>query len=317
LPFTEAFSALFQALRPLGALSGVFAVKFRGSFTALVTPFKNGSLDEKAFRDLVEWQISEGTSGLVPVGTTGESPTLSHDEHHKVVEWCIDQAKGRVPVIAGAGSNSTTEAVSLAKHAEKAGANAVLVVTPYYNKPTQEGMYVHFKAVNDAIGIPIIIYNIPPRSVVDMSVDTMKRLYELKNIAGVKDATANIGRVSQQRAAMGPDFIQLSGEDMTALAYNAAGGHGCISVSANVAPALCAQLQNATLSGDYAKALTIQDRLIPLHDAIFFEPGVAGAKCGLALLGRCQEILRSPLLPATAKTREAIKSAMVHAGLLN
>jgi 4-hydroxy-tetrahydrodipicolinate synthase len=290
---------------------------FRGSFTALVTPFKNGGLDESAFRKLVEWQISEGTDGLVPVGTTGESPTLSHDEHHKVVEWCVDQAKGRVPVIAGAGSNSTTEAVDLAKHAEKAGANAVLVVTPYYNKPTQEGMYTHFKAVNDAIGIPIIIYNIPPRSVVDMSVDTMKRLYELKNIAGVKDATANIARVSQQRAAMGPDFIQLSGEDMTALAYNAAGGHGCISVSSNVAPALCAQLQTATAAGDYAKALTIQDRLIPLHDAIFFEPGVAGAKCGLTLLGRCTEQVRSPLLPVSEKTREAIKKAMVHAGLLN
>ena len=290
---------------------------FRGSFTALVTPFKNGGLDETAFRNLVEWQIAEGTEGLVPVGTTGESPTLSHQEHHQVVEWCVDQAKGRVPVIAGAGSNSTTEAVDLAKHAEKAGANAVLVVTPYYNKPTQEGMYVHFKAVNDAIGIPIIIYNIPPRSVVDLSVDTMKRLYELKNIAGVKDATANLARVSQQRAAMGPDFIQLSGEDMTALAYNAAGGHGCISVTSNVAPALCAQLQNATAAGDYAKALTIQDRLIPLHDAIFFEPGVGGAKCGLSLLGRCSEQVRSPLVPVTEKTREAIKKAMVHAGLLN
>jgi len=292
-------------------------VKFRGSFTALVTLFKNGGLDEKAFRDLVEWQIAEGTQGLVPVGTTGESPTLSHDEHHKVVEWCIDQARGRVPVIAGAGSNNTTEAVSLARHAEKAGAAAVLVVTPYYNKPTQEGMYQHFKAVNDAIGIPIIIYNIPPRSVVDMSVDTMKRLYELKNIAGVKDATANIGRVSQQRHALGPDFIQLSGEDMTALAYNAAGGHGCISVTANVAPKLCAELQNASLSGDYAKALQIQDRLIPLHDAIFFEPGVAGAKAGLAMLGRCEEIVRLPLVTATAQTKDAIRSAMMHAGLLN
>jgi 4-hydroxy-tetrahydrodipicolinate synthase len=290
---------------------------FRGSFTALVTPFKNGGLDEAAFRDLVDWQIAEGTNGLVPVGTTGESPTLSHAEHHKVVEWCIDQAKGRVPVIAGAGSNSTAEAIDLAKHAEKAGADAVLVVTPYYNKPTQEGMYVHFKAVNDAIGIPIIIYNIPPRSVVDLSVDTMKRLYELKNIAGVKDATANLARVSQQRAAMGPDFIQLSGEDMTALAYNAAGGHGCISVTSNVAPALCAQLQSATAAGDYAKALNIQDRLTPLHDAIFFEPGVAGAKCGLTLLGRCSEQVRPPLLPVTEKTREAIKKAMVHAGLLN
>jgi 4-hydroxy-tetrahydrodipicolinate synthase len=290
---------------------------FRGSFTALVTPFKNGGLDEAAFRALVDWQIAEGTDGLVPVGTTGESPTLSHAEHHHVVEWCIDQAKGRVPVIAGAGSNSTTEAIDLAKHAEKAGADAVLVVTPYYNKPTQEGMYVHFKAVNDSIGIPIIIYNIPPRSVVDMSVDTMKRLYELKNIAGVKDATANLARVSQQRAAMGPDFIQLSGEDMTALAYNAAGGHGCISVTSNVAPALCAQLQIATAAGDYAKALNLQDRLSPLHDAIFFEPGVAGAKCGLTLLGRCTEQVRSPLVPVSEKTREAIKKAMVHAGLLN
>ena len=289
----------------------------RGSLTALVTPFKNGGLDEAAFRDLVDWQIAEGTDGLVPVGTTGESPTLSHAEHHNVVAWCIDQAKGRVPVIAGAGSNSTAEAIDLAKHAEKAGADAVLVVTPYYNKPTQEGMYVHFMAVNDAIGIPIIIYNIPPRSVVDMSVDTMKRLYELKNIAGVKDATADLARVSRQRAAMGPEFIQLSGEDMTALAYNAAGGHGCISVTSNVAPALCSELHRATAAGDYTKALNIQDRLIPLHDAIFFEPGVAGAKCGLTLLGRCSELVRPPLLSVTDKTREAIKKAMVHAGLLN
>src|SRR5580698_3730231 len=221
--------------------------RFRGSFTALVTPFKNGSVDEKAFRDLVDWQIAEGTNGLVPVGTTGESPTLNHDEHNKVVEWCVEQAHGRVPVVAGAGSNSTKEAVDLARHAEKAGADAVLVVTPYYNKPTQEGLYQHFKAVNDAIGIPIIIYNIPPRSVVDMSVETMKRLYELKNIAGVKDATGNVARVSLQRQHLGPDFIQLSGEDMTALAFNAAGGQGCISVVANVAPRLCAELQQATL----------------------------------------------------------------------
>src|ERR1700710_1934370 len=201
--------------------------RFRGSFTALVTPFKNGAVDEKMFRDLVEWQIAEGTNGLVPVGTTGESPTLSHDEHNKVVEWCVDQAKGRVPVVAGAGSNSTSEAVDLAKHAEKAGADAVLVVTPYYNKPTQEGMYHHFKVVNDAIGIPIIIYNIPPRSVVDMSVETMTRLFALKHIIGGKAPSANLARVSQQRHAMGPDFIQLTGEDMTALAHMAAGGHGC------------------------------------------------------------------------------------------
>src|SRR3954469_19354926 len=201
---------------------------FRGSFTALVTPFKNGSLDEAAFRSLVNWQITEGTHGLVPVGTTGESPTVSHDEHKRVVEWCIDEAKGRVPVIAGAGSNSTKEAVELSQHAEEAGADAVLIVTPYYNKPTQEGLYQHFKAINDAIGIPIIMYNIPGRSIVDINVETMARLYELKNISGVKDATANMTRVSQQRAAMGDDFNQLSGEDITALGFNAHGGHGCI-----------------------------------------------------------------------------------------
>jgi 4-hydroxy-tetrahydrodipicolinate synthase len=290
---------------------------FRGSYTALVTPFKNGELDEAGFRGLVNWQIQEGSHGLVPVGTTGESPTLSHDEHHKVVEWCVAEAKGRVPVIAGAGSNSTREAVSLARHAEKAGADAVLVVTPYYNKPTQEGMYQHFKAVNDAIGIPIIIYNIPPRSVVDMSVETMTRLFELKNIAGVKDATANLARVSQQRHAMGPDFVQLSGEDMTALAYMAAGGHGCISVVANVAPKLCADLMTAVLKGDYAMGLKVQDRLVPLHDAVFKEPGLAGAKHGLKLLGRIEEDIRLPMMPVTPPTGKVIRDAMVYAGLLN
>src|SRR6185369_17066378 len=231
--------------RRLGGSFMAAKTNFRGSFTALVTPFKNGSLDEAAFRGLVNWQISEGTNGLVPVGTTGESPTLSHDEHKRVVEWCIEEAKGRVPVVAGAGSNSTREAVELSQHAEKAGADAVLVVTPYYNKPTQEGLYQHFKAINDAIGIPIIIYNIPPRSVIDMSVDTMKRLYELKNIAGVKDATASMVRVSQQRAAMGEDFNQLSGEDATIIGYMAHGGHGCISVTSNVAPRLCSEFQAA------------------------------------------------------------------------
>ena len=291
--------------------------EFRGSYTALVTPFKNGALDEAAFRALVDWQIAEGSHGLVPVGTTGESPTLSHAEHMQIVEWCVDEAKGRVPVIAGAGSNSTKEAVSLAVHAEKAGADAVLVVTPYYNKPTQEGMYHHFKAVNDAIGVPIFIYNIPPRSVVDMSVETMTRLFELKNIAGVKDATANLARVSQQRHAMGPDFIQLSGEDMTALAYMAAGGHGCISVVANVAPKACADLMTAVLKGDYAGALKIQDRLTPLHDAIFKEPGLAGAKHGLRLLGRIDEEVRLPLMTVTPPTGQVIRDAMVHAGLLN
>ncbi len=291
--------------------------KFSGSLTALVTPFKNGGLDEGAFRALVSWQIEQGSHGLVPVGTTGESPTLSHDEHRMVTEWCVDEAKGRVPVIAGAGSNSTREAVDLARHAETAGADALLVVTPYYNKPTQEGMYEHFKAVNDAVGIPIFIYNIPPRSVIDMSVETMTRLFELKNIAGVKDATANLARVSQQRHAMGEDFIQLSGEDMTALAYMAAGGHGCISVVANVAPKLCADLMTAVRKGDYATGLKIQDRLIPLHDAVFKEPGVAGAKHGLKLLGRIEEKVRLPLVPVTPPTGKAIRDAMVHAGLLN
>ncbi|WP_454814402.1 4-hydroxy-tetrahydrodipicolinate synthase [Labrys neptuniae] len=291
--------------------------KFRGSLTALVTPFRDGAIDEKGFRDLIDWQIAEGTSGLVPVGTTGESPTLSHAEHHKAVEICISQANGRVPVIAGAGSNNTVEAIDLAVHAEKAGADAVLVVTPYYNKPTQEGLYQHFKAVNDAVGIPIFIYNIPPRSVVDMSVETMKRLYELKNIVGVKDATGNLARVSQQRQQLGADFIQLSGEDMTALAFNAAGGQGCISVVSNIAPRLCADLQEATLRGDYASALEIQDRLIPLHGATFLEPGLAGAKCGLAMLGRLKEEVRLPLLPVTDAARTQIQQAMVHAGLLN
>jgi 4-hydroxy-tetrahydrodipicolinate synthase len=251
------------------------------------------------------------------VGTTGESPTLSHDEHKQVVEWCIAEARGRAPVVAGAGSNNTAEAIDLARHAEKAGADALLVVTPYYNKPTQEGLYQHFKAVNDAVGLPILIYNIPPRSVVDMSNATMARLYELKNIVGVKDATGNLARVSQQRHLMGPDFIQLSGEDMTALAYNAAGGHGCISVVSNVAPRLCADMQALSLRGDYAAALAVQDRLTPLHDAIFMEPGLAGAKAGLNLLGRMNEEVRLPLLPATPAAKETIRKAMVHAGLLN
>jgi 4-hydroxy-tetrahydrodipicolinate synthase len=292
-------------------------LSLKGSITALVTPFKNGGIDEEAFAAHVDWQIKSGTTGLVPVGTTGESPTLSHEEHRRVVELCVKEAKGRVPVVAGAGSNCTEEAVELARHAEEVGADAALVVTPYYNKPTQEGLYQHFKAVNDAIGIPIIIYNIPPRSVVDMSVDTMKRLYELKNIVGVKDATGNLARVSLQRQAMGPDFIQLSGEDMTALASMAAGGHGCISVVSNVAPGPCAALLEACFAGDYAEALRLQDRLTPLHAAIFLEPGVSGAKHGLALLGRCEEKMRLPLLPVGAATGAAIKAAMVHAGVLN
>src|SRR5713226_6733384 len=290
---------------------------FRGSFTALVTPFQNGTVDEKAFRALVVWQIDEGTKGLVPVGTTGESPTLSHDEHKQVVEWCIAEARGRVPVIAGAGSNSTREAIDLAQHAEKAGADAALVVTPYYNKPTQEGLYHHFKAINDAIGIPIVIYNIPPRSVIDMSVDTMKRLYELKNIAGVKDATANMARVSQQRAAMGEDFNQMSGEDITALGFMAHGGHGCISVTSNVAPRLCAEFQAACLKGDFAAALMLQDKLAPLHINLFVETSPAPVKYALSLIGKCSNTLRLPMVPASEKAQVAVRDAMVHAGLIN
>src|SRR6266487_6089028 len=290
---------------------------FRGSFTALVTPFKNGSLDEAAFRSLVSWQIAEGTNGLVPVGTTGESPTVSHDEHKQVVEWCIEQAKGRVPVIAGAGSNSTAEAIELSRHAEKAGANAVLVVTPYYNKPTQEGLYQHFKAINDAVGIPILIYNIPARSVIDMSVETMTRLFELRNIAGVKDATANVVRVSQQRAAMGEGFNQLSGEDASALGFMAHGGHGCISVTANVAPRLCAEFQEACLKGDYRTALSLQDKLMPLHTALFLETNPAPAKYALSVLGKCADTVRLPMVRLAEKTKAAVREAMVHAGLIN
>jgi 4-hydroxy-tetrahydrodipicolinate synthase len=265
----------------------------------------------------VDWQIAEGTSGLVPVGTTGESPTLSHDEHGQIVQWCIEQAKGRVPVVAGAGSNSTKEAIELAQHAQESGADAVLVVTPYYNKPTQEGMYQHFKAINDAIRIPIIIYNIPPRSVIDMSVETMKRLFELDNIAGVKDATANVVRVSQQRAAMGEGFNQLSGEDATALGFMAHGGHGCISVTSNVAPRLCAEFQNACLKGDYATALKLQDKLMPLHTALFIETNPAPAKYALSLLGKCADTVRLPMVRLADKTKAAVREAMVHAGLIN
>jgi 4-hydroxy-tetrahydrodipicolinate synthase len=290
---------------------------FRGSFTALVTPFKNGALDEKAFRDIVEWQIVEGTNGLVPVGTTGESPTLSHDEHKQVVEWCVDQADGRVPVIAGAGSNSTAEAIELSRHAESAGADAVLIVTPYYNKPTQEGLYQHYKAINDAVGIPIIIYNIPGRSIVDMSVDTMARLYELKNIAGVKDATANMARVSQQRAAMGSDFNQLSGEDITALGFMGHGGHGCISVTSNVAPRLCSEFQAACLKGDFAAALKLQDKLTPLHINLFVETSPAPIKFAMSLIGKCANTVRLPMVPASEKAQTAVRQAMVHAGLIN
>jgi 4-hydroxy-tetrahydrodipicolinate synthase len=289
----------------------------RGSITALVTPFKDGKVDEEAFRGLVNWQVEEGVHGLVPVGTTGESPTLSHQEHDRVVEICVQETKGRVPVIAGAGSNSTAEAVAFSRNAEKVGADALLIVTPYYNKPTQEGLYHHYKAINDAVGIPIVIYNIPGRSVIDMSVDTMARLFELKNIVGVKDATANIARVSLQRQAMGPDFVQLSGEDATALGFMAHGGHGCISVTSNIAPRLCSDMQEFCLKGDYSSALQVQDRLMPLHTAIFIETNPSPTKYALSVLGRMTDEVRLPMLPVSDGTKQAVRSAMTHAGLIN
>lgn len=289
---------------------------FRGSYTALITPMRDGAVDEEAFRRLVEWQIAEGTDGLVPVGTTGESPTLSHAEHHRVVELCIEAAGGRVPVIAGTGSNNTSEAISLTKHAAKAGADGALVVMPYYNKPTQEGMYQHFKAVQDATDLPIFIYNIPGRSVVNMTVDTMARLYELPNIVGVKDATADLARVSLQRHAMGESFIQFSGEDATALGLMAHGGHGCISVTANVAPALCARFHDCCLAGDFAGALAIQDKLMPLHAALFLESSPAPVKYAASVLGLCEPEVRLPLVEPMAWTRTHVREAMAHAGLI-
>jgi len=291
----------------------------RGSLTALVTPFeKSGRFDEKAFRAFVEWQIAEGTKGLVPVGTTGESPTLSHGEHRNVVKVCVEVAKGRVPVVAGAGSNNTEEAIGLVQYAEKAGADAALVVTPYYNKPTQRGLYAHFAAVAKATSLPIIIYNIPPRSVIDMTPEIMGQLaHDFKNIVGVKDATGKVERVSEQRMTCGKDFIQLSGEDASALGFNAHGGVGCISVTSNVAPRLCSEFQEATLSGDSAKALDLQDRLLPLHKAIFMEPGVSGSKYALSRLGKIENVVRSPLVTVEASTAEKIDAALKHAGLIN
>ena len=289
---------------------------FKGSFPALVTPFKNGALDLVTLKHLVEWHIAQGSHGLVPVGTTGESPTLSHDEHRQVVEEVVRVVAGRIPVIAGAGSNNTAEGIDLIRHAQKVGANAALVVTPYYNKPTQAGLIAHFTALHDACTLPIVIYNIPGRSVVDMLPDTMGTLAKLPRIIGVKDATGKIERVPMQRAACGKEFIQLSGEDATALGFNAHGGVGCISVTVNVAPKLCAEFQEATLRGDYATALEYQDRLMPLHEAIFIEPGLAGAKYGLSLLGMCAEEVRLPLLTLTDGTKAKIKAAMQFAGLI-
>ncbi len=289
----------------------------RGSLPAMVTPFKDGEVDEAGLRALVDWHIAEGSHGLVPCGTTGESPTLSHSEHERVVEIVIDQAAGRVPVIAGAGSNNTTESISLMRHAQRVGADAALVVTPYYNKPTQEGLFQHYKALHDCCELPIIIYNIPSRSVIDMSPETMGRLAEMPRIIGVKDATGDVTRVSHQRATCGHDFVQLTGEDASALGHSAHGGVGCISVTGNVAPRLCSEFQEALLSGDRAKALALQDRLLPLHTAIFMEPGLAGAKYGLSLLGKVENTTRLPLVPVTEVVEGRIRAAMVHAGLIN
>jgi 4-hydroxy-tetrahydrodipicolinate synthase len=290
---------------------------FKGSITALVTPFKDNQLDEDAFQRFVEWQISQGTHGLVPVGTTGESPTLSHDEHKRVVQLCIETANGRVPVIAGAGSNNTAEAIDFMQYAKSAGADGALIVTPYYNKPTQSGLYAHFKALNDCADLPIIIYNIPGRSVIDMSIDTMARLSQLPNIVGVKDATADIARTSLQRAKIGTDFIQLSGEDSTALAVMAHGGHGCISVTANIAPALCSKFQIACMEGNYKQALVIQDQLMPLHETLFIETNPAPAKYAASVLGHMNENVRLPLVTVCQKTRDLVRAAMVSAGVIN
>ncbi|HYZ61586.1 MAG TPA: 4-hydroxy-tetrahydrodipicolinate synthase [Acetobacteraceae bacterium] len=291
---------------------------FKGSLVALITPMRDdGAVDEAAFRHFVDWQIGQGTDGIVPVGTTGESPTLSHDEHKRVVEIAVEVAKGRVPVIAGTGSNSTAEAIELTKHAKDAGADAALVVTPYYNKPTQEGLYLHFAAIADAVDLPIVIYNIPPRSVVDMSVDTMARLAKHKNIIGVKDATANLTRPLHTRRACGTEFCQLSGEDHTALAFLAAGGMGCISVTANVAPRLCSEMHRAWQGGEIDRAMQIQDRLVPLHDALFVETSPGPVKYAASLLGHGTEHCRLPLAPVMDSTRERVRGAMQHAGLLN
>jgi len=289
---------------------------FKGSITALVTPFSNGRLDEKAFAALVEWQIEQGTDGLVPCGTTGESPTLTHDEHDRVVELCVKVAKGRVPVIAGTGSNSTAEAVRLTAHAKEAGADAALLVSPYYNKPTQEGLFRHYETVAKAVNIPIIVYNIPGRSVVDISVETMKRLAEIPNIVGVKDATADLARPLRTRIACGPDFIQLSGEDATVTAFLAQGGVGCISVTSNIAPALCARLHAAWAKGDLETCFAIRDKLAPLHDALFCENNPTGPKYALSLLGKCSPELRMPLVELSEPSKRRVEAAMKGLGLI-
>ncbi|OAN44062.1 4-hydroxy-tetrahydrodipicolinate synthase [Paramagnetospirillum marisnigri] len=289
---------------------------FKGSITALITPFRDGKVDEKSFQDLVAWQIAEGTHALVPCGTTGESPTLSHAEHHRVVELCIEAAKGRVPVIAGAGSNSTEEAIDLSRHAKKAGADAVLVVAPYYNKPTQEGLFRHYEAIAKAVDIPIIVYNIPGRSVVDISIDTFQRLAALPTIVGVKDATGDLVRPLRARLALGPNFCQLSGEDATAIPFNAQGGVGCISVTSNVAPKLCAQMQNAWAAGDLKTCAALNEKLMPLHDALFCETSPAPVKYAASLLGKSTPDVRLPLVPASDNARKRVEAAMKAAGLI-
>jgi 4-hydroxy-tetrahydrodipicolinate synthase len=290
---------------------------FKGSFVALITPFKNGHVDEKAFQDLVDWQIKEGTHGLVPCGTTGESPTLSHEEHHRVIELCIEAANHRVPVVAGTGSNSTAEAISLTKHAKQAGADGALVVSPYYNKPTQEGLYQHFKSIAEAADFPVIVYNIPPRCVVDISVETMARLAKVRNIVGVKEATGDVTRFTRHRREIGSDFVQLSGDDALALAQMAHGGMGCISVTANIAPRQLSEFQNACLAGDFAKARTIHDRLAPLHESLFVETSPAPVKYAASLLGKCSPKVRLPLVEPQEATKQRVRHAMVGAGLLN
>lgn len=292
------------------------SARLRGSITALVTPFRAGKVDEKAFQSLVEWQIAEGTGGLVPCGTTGESPTLSHQEHHRVIELAIEAAAGRVPVIAGTGSNATDEAISLTRHAKAAGADAALVVAPYYNKPTQEGLYAHFKAIQE-VGLPVIVYNIPGRCVVDIAVATMARLARLPHIVGVKEATGDVSRFSRHREAIGPDFVQLCGDDALALGAMAMGGHGCISVTSNVVPRACAEFQKACLAGDFARALTLQDRLMPLHEALFIETNPAPTKYALSRLGRIAPDVRLPMVPVAETTAAAVDAALKRAGALN
>ena len=293
---------------------------FKGSIVALITPFNKNKLDEDSYISLIDFHLKNGTKGLVPAGTTGECPTLNHNEHERVIELCVRESKGKIPVIAGTGSNSTDEAISLTKYAEKIGANAALVVTPYYNKPTQEGLYQHFKAINDNCSIPIIIYNIPPRSVVDMSVDTMSRLFELKNIVGVKDATGDLNRVDQQKKKMGPDFIQLSGEDGTALEFNMRGGVGCISVTANVAAKLCSSFQEASLSKNnsnlIAKAKEINEKLMPLHKSLFIESSPSPVKYAASLLNLSSDEVRLPLIKITEETKKTVRSALVHANII-